>query len=136
MKFTFLRMSKLLDNAIEQDEIFWNQDALKEEENDENYEEEVEVADEFDSDFNEDVRHTGPYRQTEIWLVRYEIMNLRNLERVLAREEEVKKKAVVHKAVYDGPQIRFTSRNGESYLEFIKGASFQSEIRTSSVPCK
>ncbi|RZS11528.1 hypothetical protein BHM03_00042853, partial [Ensete ventricosum] len=54
MKFTFLRMSKLLDNAIEQDEIFWNQDALKEEENDENYEEEVEVADEFDSDFNED----------------------------------------------------------------------------------
>lgn len=30
MKFTFIRMSKLLDVAIEQDEIFWNQDALKE----------------------------------------------------------------------------------------------------------
>ncbi|CAL9075895.1 unnamed protein product [Musa textilis] len=235
------RMSKLLDDAIEQDEIFWNQDALKEEENDENYEEEVEVADEFDSDFNDD--EPDPDEETEVVaedklpvkkrlifpgkpatkkknkkkvllklentpeaeklskksppsenqdlpddiegertvrkstrtsvIVRQaereiraalqasmkpikrkkegeekrmtqeemlleaaqtEIMNLRNLERVLAREEEVKKKAVVHKAVYDGPQIRFTSRNGESYLEFIKGASFQSEICTSSVP--
>ncbi|CAL9069012.1 SWR1 complex subunit 2-like isoform X1 [Musa acuminata AAA Group] len=235
------RMSKLLDNAIEQDEIFWNQDALKEEENDENYEEEVEAADEFDSDFNDD--EPDPDEETEVVaedklpvkkrlifpgkpatkkknkkkvllklentpedeklskksppsenqdlpddiegertvrkstrtsvIVRQaereiraalqasmkpikrkkegeekrmtqeemlleaaqtEIMNLRNLERVLAREEEVKKKAVVHKAVYDGPQIRFTSRNGESYLEFIKGASFQSEICTSSVP--
>lgn len=42
-----------------------------------------------------------------------EIMNLRNLERVLAREEEVKKRAVVHKAVYTGPQIRYLSRNGK-----------------------
>jgi hypothetical protein len=33
-----------------------------------------------------------------------EIMNLRNLERVLAREEEVKKK-VVHKDTYDGPIV-------------------------------
>jgi vacuolar protein sorting-associated protein 72 len=41
-----------------------------------------------------------------------EIINLRNLERVLAREEEVKKKAVVHKAVYEGPTIRFCSRDG------------------------
>lgn len=46
-------------------------------------------------------------------------MNLRNLERVLAREEEVKKKAVVHKAVYNGPQIRFTSRDGKfSFQKF------------------
>lgn len=44
-----------------------------------------------------------------------EIINLRNLERVLAREEEVKKKAVVHKAVYDGPQIKFISRDGMSF---------------------
>jgi hypothetical protein len=41
-----------------------------------------------------------------------EIMNLRNLERVLAREEEVKKKAVVHKDTYDGPIVRFCSRDG------------------------
>lgn len=41
-----------------------------------------------------------------------EIMNLRNLERVLAREEEVKKKAVINKAKYDGPEIRFYSRDG------------------------
>lgn len=39
-------------------------------------------------------------------------MNLRNLERVLAREEEVKKKAVVNKANYDGPEIRFFSKDG------------------------
>lgn len=48
-----------------------------------------------------------------------EIMNLRNLERVLAREEEVKKRAVVHKAVYSGPQIRYLSRNGKLALILI-----------------
>lgn len=64
-----------------------------------------------------------------------EIMNLRNLERVLAKEEEVKERATVHKEVYDGPQIRYCSKNGCSYLEFSNGASFQSEIPT-SVPCK
>lgn len=42
-----------------------------------------------------------------------EIMNLRNLERVLAREEEVKKRAIVHKAVYNGPQIRYYSKDGK-----------------------
>jgi len=63
-----------------------------------------------------------------------EIMNLRNLERVLAREEEVKKKAVVHKDTYEGPTIRFFSRDGESRLEFINGASFGSELCTTSAP--
>lgn len=47
-------MNKLLDDENEEDEAFWNQDALKEEENDDNYEEEQEIADEFDSDFDED----------------------------------------------------------------------------------
>ncbi|KAL6857073.1 hypothetical protein ACP4OV_018455 [Aristida adscensionis] len=61
-------------------------------------------------------------------------MNLRNLERVPAREEEVKKKAVVHKATYDGPTIRFCSKDGESHLEFINGASFGSELCTTSAP--
>lgn len=109
-----------------------------------------------------------------------EIMNLRNLERVLAREEEVKKRAIVHKAVYTGPQLRYLSKDGKcllvgywsmiylrlqknfhnhwlwlfpqsvlgpdhadlcffvgySYLEFSKGVSFQSELSTTSVPCK
>jgi vacuolar protein sorting-associated protein 72 len=41
-----------------------------------------------------------------------EIMSLRNLEHVLAREEEVKKKVVVHKDTYDGPIVRFCSRDG------------------------
>lgn len=44
-------------------------------------------------------------------------MNLRNLERMLAREEEVKKRAVVHKEVYSGPQIRYTYKNGK-HLHF------------------
>ncbi|KAG9135922.1 hypothetical protein Leryth_002620 [Lithospermum erythrorhizon] len=63
-----------------------------------------------------------------------EIMNVRNLERVLAKEEEVKKKAVVHKAIYSGPQIRYLSKNGYSYLEYINGASFHSELSTASTP--
>lgn len=42
-----------------------------------------------------------------------EIINLRNLERVLAREEEVKKRAIVHKAVYSGPQIKYVSKDGK-----------------------
>jgi len=49
------RLTKLLDDEIEEDELFWNQDALKEEEEDDNYQEEPEIADEFDSDFDEDV---------------------------------------------------------------------------------
>ncbi|KAJ0079951.1 hypothetical protein Patl1_24312 [Pistacia atlantica] len=238
------RMTKLLDEENEEDELFWNQDALKEEENDDNYVEETEVADEFDSDFDEDEpepdeegendaeervrpkkrlifpgktlakkkkkkkekvlskldsspeeskktqQSTPPenqdvpddaegertirkstrtaviVRQAERDAIRAalqatmkpikrkkegeekrmtqeemlleaaqtEIMNLRNLERVLAREEEVKKRAIVHKAVYSGPQIRYFSKDGYSYLDFSKGASFQSEISTTSIP--
>ncbi|KAK4749672.1 hypothetical protein SAY87_027121 [Trapa incisa] len=235
------RMSKLLDDEIEQDELFWNQDALKEEENDDNYEEEPEIGDEFDSDFDEDepdpdeevdvdgqdreqtkkrpiypgqftkkkkkqkvlsklqeaskgektpdqsvpsvqqdmpedveverpvrksTRTSVIVRQAERDAIRAamqatakpikrrkegeekrmsqeemlleaaqtEIMNLRNLERVLAREEEVKKRAIVHKAVYNGPQIRYLSKDGCSFLQFIKGASFQTEICT--IPCQ
>lgn len=235
------RMNKLLDEEVEQDDHFWNQDALKEEENDVNYEEEAEVADEFDSDFDEDEpepdeevendaddrprtkkrlsypgktlakkkkkkvlsnlervtkdEKTSPestvpennevpddleverivrkstrtsviVRQAERDAIRAalqatmkpikrkkegeekkmtqeemlleaaqtEIINLRNLERVLAREEEVKKRAIVHKSVYSGPQIRYSSKNGCSYLEFSKGLSFQSELSATSVP--
>lgn len=237
------RMSKLLDEELEEDELFWGQDALKEEEHDVNYEEEPETADVFDSDFEEDesepddedgniaeerlpvkkrlifpgktlrkkkirkkdlekldrdpktlgsseenkstpenqdvpddieaertvrksTRTSVVVRQAERDAIRAalqatmkpvkrkkegeekrmtqeemlleaaqtEIMNLRNLERMLAREEEVKKRAIVHKAVYNGPQIHFSSRNGIQSLEFSKGASFQSEIRTTSIP--
>lgn len=237
------RMTKLLDEEIEEDELFWNQDALKEEEVDENYQEEAEIVDVFDSDFEDDEsepdeetanepddrqrtkkkliypgkpttkkkkkqkvlseldkepaedkatklaripeHHEAPddvdvekivrkstrtsviVRQAERDAIRAalqatmkpivrkkkegeekrmtqeemlleaaqtEIMNLRNLERVLAREEEVKKRAVVHKAVYDGPQIRYISRNGKSYLEFSKGVSFRKQLSSSSFP--
>lgn len=237
-------MTKLLDEEIEEDEVFWNQDALKEEENDEEYEEEGEVADVFDSDFDEDEPeadeevenepderrtikkliypgkaptkkkkktkkekvlsksesaskdektpdHSTPSEQNDVpddaevekivrkstrtsVIVRQaerdairaalqatmkpikrkkegeekrmtqeemlleaaqtEIMNLRNLERVLAREEEVKKRAIVHKAVYSGPQIRYLSKNGYSYLDFMNGSSFESEVSTTAKP--
>ncbi|XP_031276693.1 disease resistance protein SUMM2-like [Pistacia vera] len=63
-----------------------------------------------------------------------EFMKLRNLECNLVGEEEVKKRALVHKAVYGGPQIRYLSNDDYSYLEFSKGASSQSEISTTSVP--
>ncbi|KAF9592186.1 hypothetical protein IFM89_012680 [Coptis chinensis] len=48
------RMTKLLDDELEEDEVFWNQDALKEEADDVNYQEEGDAADVFDSDFDED----------------------------------------------------------------------------------
>ncbi|RDX88823.1 SWR1 complex subunit 2, partial [Mucuna pruriens] len=227
------RLTKLLDDEIQEDELFWNQDALREDADDDNYQEEPEIADEFDSDFDEDEpepeeedpnkneadermhkkkrlifpgktlakkkkkkkilsklesspkedEHSGKaaddqqdetgermirkstrtsviVRQAERDAIRAalqatikpvkrkkegeekrmtqeemlleaaqtEIMNLRNLERVLAREEEVKRRAIVHKTVYNGPQIRYISKD-----EFIKGSSFHSEIPTASV---
>ncbi|XP_015072045.1 SWR1 complex subunit 2 [Solanum pennellii] len=237
------RMTKLLDDEVEEDELFWNQEALKDEENDIEYEEEGEAVDVFDSDFDEDEpepdeegenepddrtrtkkrltypgrppakkkkkmkaltktekahqeneeapdpstpsEHHGAHDDTEaertirkstrtavvvkqaereairaalqattkpikrkkegeekkmtqeemlLEAAQTEVMNLRNLERVLAREEEVKKKAIVHKAVYNGPQIRYISKNGSSYLEFVNGASFGSQITTTSTP--
>ncbi|KAK1402973.1 SWR1 complex subunit 2 [Heracleum sosnowskyi] len=236
------RLTKLVDDEIEEDEQFWNQDALKEEVEDTNYQEEGEAADVFDSDFDEDepdqdeaaenepddrvrtrkrliypghpvskkkqkkkvisalqrdprneqthgrstdskpedmtddleversvrksTRTSVIVRQAERDAIRAavqatmkpikrkkegeekrmtqeemlleaaqtEIMNLRNLERVLAREEEVKKRAVVHKAVYSGPQIRYLSKEGCSYLEFRNGASFRSEVPATSIP--
>ncbi|KAM0907477.1 hypothetical protein ACQ4PT_016099 [Festuca glaucescens] len=240
------RITKLVEEEIEHDEAFWGQEALKEDEEDDNYQEEQDAGDEFDSDFSEqepepdgdpenEVRERLPIkkrlffpgktmkkmkakkkkkmkkiikvedegaideapdrattskqsnfpddlefekttrkstrtsvvvRQAEREAIRAEkqatarpikkrkegeekrmtqeemlleaaeteIMNMRNLERVLAREEEVKKKAVVQKAVYEGPTLRFYSRDGNSHLEFINGASFGSELCTTSTP--
>ncbi|CAD6246300.1 unnamed protein product [Miscanthus lutarioriparius] len=237
------RITKLIEDEVEQDEAFWNQEALKDEENDDNYVEEQDAGDEFDSDFGEDesepddepekeererlpikkrlmfpgktlrktnvkkkkvtpkleddakadksadkpssstqadvpdeleaektirksTRTSVIVRQAEREAIRAEkeatakpikrkkegeekrmtqeemlleaaeteIMNMRNLERVLAREEEVKKKAVVHKDTYEGPTVRFFSKDGESRLEFINGATFGSELCTTSPP--
>ncbi len=41
-----------------------------------------------------------------------EIQNRQSLETLLAREEEVKRKAIIHKEVYSGPLIRFYSKAG------------------------
>lgn len=57
------RMTKLLDEEIEEDELFWNQDALKEEEVDDEYEEDPEIVDKLDSDFSED--DSEPEEETE-----------------------------------------------------------------------
>lgn len=45
-----------------------------------------------------------------------EVLNRRALEAMLAREEEVKKKAIVQKAIYSGPQIRYHSKDGMGKL--------------------
>ena len=45
------RLSRLLDDEVEQDDLFRGQVALKDEEEDDNYQEEAEITDEFDSDF-------------------------------------------------------------------------------------
>jgi hypothetical protein len=65
-----------------------------------------------------------------------EIMNMRNLERVLAREEEVKKKAVVHKDTYEGPTVRFFSRDGNFFigLSSLICLRMNSEFRKLGVP--
>ncbi|KAL6658687.1 hypothetical protein ACP70R_002727 [Stipagrostis hirtigluma subsp. patula] len=237
------RITKLIEDEAEQDEAFWNQDALKEEENDDNYEEEQDAGDEFDSDFGEDesepdddepekeVRERLPIKkrlmfpgktlrktkgnkkkaipkveddaeadkspdkpstskrehvpdelETEKTIrksTRTSVM-VRQAEREAIRAEkeatakpikkkkegeekrmtqeemlleaaetdyeheksrtcsskrgEVKKKAVVHKDTYDGPTLRFCSKDGESRLEFMNGASFGSELCTTSSP--
>nr|GFA38206.1 SWR1 complex subunit 2 [Tanacetum cinerariifolium] len=41
---------------------------------------------------------------------------------------------LLHKAVYTGPQIRYLSKDGNSYLEFTNGVSFKSQIPTRSTP--
>lgn len=41
-----------------------------------------------------------------------EIQNRQSLETLLAREEEVKRKAIINKEVYSGPLIRFYSKAG------------------------
>lgn len=238
------RMSKLLDDEVENDEQFWGQDAFREEENDANYQDEGEVADEFDSDFDDDepepdeevaddeerrpvkkrklIQGKTPFKkkikrkgflslktvpetaegstheskpsqskhqespgdpegerivrkstrtavivrqaerdalraalqssikpikrkregeerrmtQEEMLLeaAQTEIMNLRNLERMLAREEEVKKKAIVHKSVYAGPLISFHSKDGKNTLEFTKVPAFPPDLFSKSVP--
>lgn len=64
------RLTKLLDDDLEQDELFWSQDALKEDAEDDNYQEEPEIADEFDSDFDEDVSLSQSHSQRSQQLIK------------------------------------------------------------------
>ncbi|GLJ50577.1 hypothetical protein SUGI_1077400 [Cryptomeria japonica] len=236
------RMSNLVDDELETDEQFWGQEAFKEEDNDDEYEQEGDAVDEFDSDFDDDEPvadeepveaeertvkkkkfllgtvvkkkskkkvlasleispETAEYsaqeskpshskdqetaidlegektvrkstrtavivRQAErdalraalqasirpvkrkregedrrmtqeemlLEAAQTEIMNIRHLEKMLAREEEVKKKAITNKSVYSGPVIRFHSKDGKNTLEFTNVSTFPSEIFSKSVP--
>ncbi|XP_024394409.1 SWR1 complex subunit 2 isoform X3 [Physcomitrium patens] len=252
------RLSKLLDEEIEADEEFWNQDAFKEDVADDEYEEEQELADEFDSDFNDDEDESGDeeveekerrpkkkqilppggkkplkkgpsgstkkkgvsfleeaaaaadagetplptlktprqatrpspekedgeteegekllrkstrtsviVRQAEreaqraiqqalpkivkkkregedrkmtqeemlLEAAQTEIQNRQSLETLLAREEEVKRKAIINKEVYSGPLIRFYSKEGINVLEFVKMPEVPEVINAKAPPC-
>lgn len=48
-----------------------------------------------------------------------EIYNRQSLEDMLAREEEVKKRAVIQKEIFAGPQIRFRSKDGYIFFSAI-----------------
>ncbi|GJP48606.1 hypothetical protein CLOM_g7899 [Closterium sp. NIES-68] len=63
-----------------------------------------------------------------------EILNREALEVMLAREEEVKRKAVVEKAIFGGPQIRFHSKDGKNTLEFTKVTAMPPEINAKAPP--
>jgi vacuolar protein sorting-associated protein 72 len=64
-----------------------------------------------------------------------EIQNRQSLEIMLAREEEVKRRAIIHKEIYNGPQIRYISRNGTNIMEFTKVLAVPETIRAEAKPC-
>jgi vacuolar protein sorting-associated protein 72 len=64
-----------------------------------------------------------------------EIQNRQSLEIMLAREEEVKRRAIIHKEIYNGPQIRYISRNGTNIMEFTKVPAVPEIIRAEAKPC-
>jgi len=63
-----------------------------------------------------------------------EIQNRQSLEIMLAREEEVKRRAIIHKEIYNGPQIRYISRNGTNIMEFTKVPAVPEIIRAEAKP--
>ena len=60
------RMTRMLEDEDSADEEFWNQDAFKEEQNDEAYESEEEVADVFDADFDEEESDEDEEEEVEV----------------------------------------------------------------------
>ncbi|KAK1323770.1 hypothetical protein QJS10_CPA02g01027 [Acorus calamus] len=192
------RMTRLLDEEIEDDEQFWNQEALKDEENDNEYEEEVEVADIYDSDFDEDILMLGaffrervkkrlifpgkpvtkkkskkkepvilqrptkgeksvrkrPISQPEPQEVPDELEGERTVRKstrtsVVVRQAEreairaalqatmkpiKRKKEGEEKRMTQEEMLIEAAETGQSFLEFSKGLSFDSELCTSSVP--
>ena len=59
-------MTRMLEDEDSADEEFWNQDAFKEEQNDEAYESEEEVADVFDADFDEEESDEDEEEEVEV----------------------------------------------------------------------
>ncbi|GAQ86495.1 DNA-binding protein [Klebsormidium nitens] len=63
-----------------------------------------------------------------------EIANLQSLEIMLAREEEIKRKAIIHKEAFAGPQIRYHSKDGHTVLEFTRMDAFPDVINAKAAP--
>ena len=64
-----------------------------------------------------------------------EVANLQSLEYMLAREEEIKRRASVSKKAYDGPMLRFFSRGGVNTIELMHGAPVPQEINSVAPKC-
>eukprot|EP00897_Mesotaenium_endlicherianum_P007878 jgi/Mesen1/7118/ME000369S06459 len=63
-----------------------------------------------------------------------EIKNRQSLEIMLAREEEVKRKALIQKEVYSGPLIRLHSKLGVNVLEFTHVSELPDVINSIAPP--
>ena len=64
-----------------------------------------------------------------------ELVNAASLAKLLAMEEEVKKRAQIVKAVYDGPAIVTRSRGDTTELILLRGAELQGLGGKPPVPC-
>lgn len=65
-----------------------------------------------------------------------ELVNAAGLARLLAMEEEVKKRAQVVKAVYDGPAILVRSAGDKTTLTLLRGAELPGLGGEPPVPCR
>jgi len=73
------------------------------------------------------VQDDRPWTQEEMLAeaAQTELFNVADLQRILAMEEETKKRASSAKEVYSGPSVRFRSAGGHETVAFIRGAEEQ-----------
>lgn len=63
-----------------------------------------------------------------------EVLNRQSLELMLAKEEEVKRKANIQKEVYEGPVVRFHSKTGLNILSFTCASEVPEAINSKAPP--